>query len=114
MTLNALKGNELPKTEEEFEAFRDELVKTAVASQQFIGNEEEITDAINSYLSSIPQFEGYYSIPLENELDKVDELLGQADFSKTKCKLCIIQLIFQYTYFFRKNFCKFEKYSISC
>jgi TP901 family phage tail tape measure protein len=112
MTLNALKGNELPKTEEEFETFRDELVKTAVESKQFIGNEEEITDAINSYLSTVPQFEGYYSIPLENELDKVDELLGQEDFSKTKSGLCNIQLIFLYGYFFRKNFYKFEKYSI--
>lgn len=80
--LTALQGNELPKTEEDFNKFKQELIDTAVASEQFIGNEKEITDAINNYLSTVPEFEGYYSIPLENELDKVDELLNQEDFSK--------------------------------
>lgn len=82
-TLTALQGNELPKTEEDFNTFKQELIDTAVASKQFIVNEKEITDAINNYLSTVPEFEGYYSIPLENELDKVDALLGQEDFSKT-------------------------------
>ena len=81
--LTALQGNELPKTEEDFNKFKQELIDTAVASKQFIGSEKEITDAINNYLSTVPEFEGYYSIPLENELDKVDELLNQEDFSKT-------------------------------
>ena len=81
--LTALQGNELPKTEEDFNKFKQELIDTAVASKQFIGNEKEITDAINNYLSTVPEFEGYYSIPLKNELDKVDELLNQEDFSKT-------------------------------
>ena len=81
--LTALQGNELPKTEEDFNKFKQELIDTAVASKQFVGNEKEITDAINNYLSTVPEFEGYYSIPLENELDKVDELLNQEDFSKT-------------------------------
>ena len=65
-------------------ATEQELIDTAVASKQFIGNEKEITDAINNYLSTVPQFEGFYSVPLENELDKVDALLGQETFSKTK------------------------------
>ena len=81
--LTALQGNELPKTEEDFNKFKQALIDTSVASKQFIGNEKEITDAINNYLSTVPEFEGYYSIPLENELDKVDELLNQEDFSKT-------------------------------
>ena len=81
--LTALQGREIPKTEEAFEAFKQELIDTAVASEQFIGNEQEIADAINAYLASVPEFEGYYSIPLENELNKVDELLDQKDFSKT-------------------------------
>lgn len=81
--LTALQGNELPKTEEDFNKFKKELIDTAVASKQFIGNEKEITDAINNYLSTVPEFKGYYSIPLKNELDKVDELLNQEDFSKT-------------------------------
>lgn len=80
--LAELQGNTIPKTEEEFEIFRNELVRTAIASKQFIGNEKEITDAINGYLSTVPEFEGFFSIPLENELDNVDKLLGQEDFSK--------------------------------
>lgn len=61
--LTALQGQEIPKTEKAFNIFRQELVNTAIASNQFIGNEKEITDAINSYLSTVPEFEGYYSIP---------------------------------------------------
>lgn len=80
--LTALQGNELPKTEEDFNKFKQELIDTAVASKQFIGNEKEITDAINNYLSTVPEFEGYYSIPLKNELDKVDELLNQDDVAQ--------------------------------
>lgn len=114
--LAELQGSEIPKTEEDFETFREELVKTAIASKQFIGNEKEITDAINGYLSTVPEFEGFYSIPLENELDKVDELLGQETVSKIKCFLCTELFINRkeiITYFFRKIFYDFERCSIS-
>lgn len=115
--LAALQGSEIPKTEEAFEIFKQELVETAIASKQFIGNEKEITDAVNGYLSTVPEFEGFYSIPLENELDKVDALLSQETLSKTKCYLC--NQLYTYvnivkTYFFTKNFCGFEIYSILC
>lgn len=76
-TITLLQGNEIPKTEKEFETFRQELIDTSIASKKFIGNEKEITDAINNYLSTVPQFQGFYSVPLENELDKVDELLNE-------------------------------------
>lgn len=115
-TLSLLQGSDIPKTEEEFETFKNELIDTAVACKQFIGNEEEITNAINNYLSTVPEFEGFYSIPLENELDKVDALLGQEDFSKIKWGLCtqLFNYINYYTkYFFNKNFCEFDRYSIS-
>lgn len=116
MTISALQGNEIPETEEEFEKFRQELIDTSIASKQFIGNEKEITDAINAYLSTVPQFEGFYSIPLENELDKVDALLGQGEFSKTDYNLC--NYLFNYfkyvmTYFFTKKFYEFGNYSIT-
>ena len=81
--LTALQGNELPKTEEDFNKFKQELIDIAVASKQFIGNEKEITDVINNYLSTVPQFQGFYSIPLENELDKVDELLNEPSILST-------------------------------
>ncbi len=72
--LTALQGREIPKTEEEFNTFKQELIDTAVASEQFIGTEEEIADAVNSYLSTLPEFEGYYSEPLEKELKKVNRI----------------------------------------
>ena len=110
--LTTLQGNELPKTEEDFNKFKQELIDTAVASKQFIGNEKEITDAINNYLSTVPEFEGYYSIPLENELDKVDELLNQEDFSKTDYIICTNQFIrlclSRLGYFFIKKIYDYE------
>ncbi len=80
--LSALQGQEIPKTEEEFEIFRQELIDTAKAGKQFIGSNEEITAIFDSYLSSVPQFKGFYSTPLENELQEIDTVLEQADFSK--------------------------------
>lgn len=82
-TITLLQGNEIPKTEKEFETFRQELIDTSIASKKFIGNEKEITDAINNYLSTVPQFQGFYSVPLENELDKVDELLNEPSVLST-------------------------------
>lgn len=81
--LTTLQGKEIPRTEEDFETFRQELIDTAIASEQFIGNEEEITHVINDYLSTVPQFEGFYSIPLENEINKVNTLLAENTQSKT-------------------------------
>ena len=72
--LSALQGAELPDTQVEFEKFRQELVDTAIASKQFIGTEEQIESAINSYLASVPQFAGYFSVPLEEELNTVEDL----------------------------------------
>lgn len=82
-TITLLQGNEIPKTEKEFETFRQELIDTSIASKKFIGNEKEITDAINNYLSTVPQFQGFYSVPLKNELDKVDELLNEPSVLST-------------------------------
>ena len=68
--LTALQGQEIPKTEEAFNTFRQELVDTAVASKQFIGNEKEITDAIDHYLSTVDEFKEYYNTLSETELGK--------------------------------------------
>ena len=40
--LTALQGNGLPKTEEDFNTFKQELIDTAVASKQFVGNERRL------------------------------------------------------------------------
>ena len=102
--LTALQGSELPKSAEDFEVFKEELINTAIASKQFIGSEKEITDAINNYLSTVPEFEGFYSIPLENELDKVDALLSQERVSNTKSTLCTQLFISKWVCFLSKIF----------
>ena len=79
-TLTALQGKEIPKTEAEFNAFKQELIDTAVASKQFIGTEKEIMDTINNYLATVPQFQGFYSVPIEEEVAKVDEVLSRVSF----------------------------------
>ena len=61
LMLSSLKGMELPDTEEEFNAFRDNLVKTAQSSNEFIGSQKDIEEAINGYLATVPQFAGYYN-----------------------------------------------------
>lgn len=76
-TLTALKGTELPDTEEEFDTFRDNLIKTAQSSDEFIGSQEDIENAINSYLSTVPQFSSYYgdlSSAVENTTDSVKDM----------------------------------------
>lgn len=76
-TLIALKGTELPDTEEEFNAFRDNLIKTAQDSDEFIGSQEDIENAINSYLSTVPQFSSYYgdlSSAVENTTENIKQL----------------------------------------
>ena len=53
--LSSLQGQEIPQTEEAFEIFKQELIDTAIASKQFIGTEEEVANAINNYLATVPQ-----------------------------------------------------------
>lgn len=65
MTLGALQGLELPDGEEEFTKFRDNLVKSAQASGQFIGSVEDIEKSVDSYLKSIPEFAEYYGLQFD-------------------------------------------------
>lgn len=75
VTLEALKDIEIPDTKNEFETFRKELIDTAVASQDFIGTEEEITKAIDAYLATIPNFKGFFSTPIEEEINDVKNVI---------------------------------------
>lgn len=74
--LESLQGQALPQTEEAFNTFKQELIDSAVASNQFIGTQEQIAEAIDSYLSTVPEFEGFFSEPLENELNNVNNVLS--------------------------------------
>lgn len=81
VTLEALKDIEIPDTKKDFELFRKELIDTAVASGDFIGTEEEITKAIDAYLSTIPNFKGFFSIPIEEEINAVKSTIQGVSFN---------------------------------
>lgn len=59
-TLEALKGKESPTTQTEFDAFKDSLVESAVASGDFIGSQKQISASIDNYLSSQPEFAQFF------------------------------------------------------
>lgn len=80
--LKSLQGMELPDTEEEFESFRKGLVNSAVAGKEFIGSQEDIENAVNECLASVPQFSGYFTDPIREELEKADAVLDGENFTK--------------------------------
>lgn len=75
--LSSMGSMELPDTEDEFKKFREELIATAIESQKFIGTEEEIENAINAYLSTLPNFVGYYSGAVKTEVENVAGITEQ-------------------------------------
>ena len=54
--IQSLIGNEIPKTVDEYKAYRQELIRTAQNSGQFIGSQEDITNAIDGTLSKMNEF----------------------------------------------------------
>lgn len=61
MTLESLKGTELPDTQESFDVFKQGLIDSATASKDFIGTEEEIITTVDNYLATVPEFAQFYS-----------------------------------------------------
>ena len=68
-TLTALQGNELPKTEEDFNTFKQELIDSAQASNNFIGSQEDIKNSIIDALAEMPEFEKYFEDLAQAESD---------------------------------------------
>lgn len=64
-------GKELPKTKDEFENYRDELVNGAVASNHFYGTQEDIKAAIDDVLSSSSDYAQFYN-NATNEIEKFE------------------------------------------
>ena len=77
VTLEAMDSIEIPNTEDTFKKFREELIATAIESEQFIGTEVEIENAINAYLSTLPEFVGYYSGAVQTEVEKTTSAIEQ-------------------------------------
>lgn len=50
----------IPETKEEFEAFQQSMIDTAIASTKFKGNQDDIRDSIINVLSVMPEFKKYF------------------------------------------------------
>lgn len=76
-------GRDMPTTTSEFEAFRDELIKDATASNDFVGTQEEIENAINNTLRAQSDFAKFYTSGggLANYKISFSELIADDDFS---------------------------------
>lgn len=101
MMLNSLKGMELPDTEEEFNTFRDNLVKTAQSSNEFIGSQEDIENAINGCLSSMPQFSTYYG-DLSNAITDTTDVITESTNDLVEQKQSLEDIIKQYPELIKK------------
>lgn len=65
--IQSLVGKEIPQTVEEYKAYRQELIKSAKNSGQFIGSQEDIVNAIDGTLEKMSEFEA-----VQNRLDNLD------------------------------------------
>ena len=76
-------GRDIPTTTTEFEAFRDELIKGAIASNDFVGTQEQIENAINNTLRAQSDFAKFYTSGggLANYKISFSELIADDDFS---------------------------------
>lgn len=76
--LNSLIGKEMPDTQQEFDNYRNSLVKAAQESGDFIGTDEEIADSIDAMLQKQSQFTEFYA----NELSQLsNSMVDVLDFS---------------------------------
>lgn len=67
--ISNLIGKDLPQTEEEFETFKQSLIDSAQASNNFIGSQEDIKNSIIDALSEMPEFEKYFEDLAQAESD---------------------------------------------
>lgn len=67
--ISNLIGKDLPQTEEEFETFKQSLIDSAQASNNFIGSQEDIKNSIIDALAEMPEFEKYFEGLAQAESD---------------------------------------------
>lgn len=69
--LQGLIGKELPGTKEEFDAYRQSVIDAATESEEFIGTDQEIADAVDGVLRNQTQFAAFYADELTDAGDSV-------------------------------------------
>lgn len=56
----SLTGQDIPKTQKDFDTLKESIIQTAIASENYIGTTEDISDVITNTLSSMPQFSKFF------------------------------------------------------
>lgn len=84
VVVNEALGKELPKTQSEFDSFRQSLVDSADASNTFAGSTEDVEAAIDSVLSSQSEFSDFYNTvaDAENQASQTVVSVAQQTISK--------------------------------
>lgn len=75
--LQGLIGKEVPKTRDEFDAYRQSIIDAAVESGEFIGTDQDIANAVNSILKGQTQFADFYANELVEAGDSVNYYKAQ-------------------------------------
>lgn len=60
--LYSLLGKQIPDTVDEFEEYKDTLINSALANDNFVGTEEDVRKAIESSLASMPEFAKFFEV----------------------------------------------------
>lgn len=76
--MEALSDN-VPKTTEEFEAFKKEMLSTAKESGEFVGSQEDIEDAITNTLSEMPELIDFFDSTTTVAGDATETLSSMAE-----------------------------------
>lgn len=75
--LQGLIGKEVPKTKDEFDAYRQSVIDAAVESGEFIGTDQDIANAVDSILKGQTQFADFYANELVEAGDSVNYYKAQ-------------------------------------
>ncbi len=78
----------IPETKEEFEAFQQSMIDTAIASTKFKGSQDDIRDSIINVLSVMPEFKKYFeelndvqssTSNIENPISPMADIISNLD-----------------------------------
>lgn len=75
--LQGLIGQELPSNKEEFDTYRQGVIDAAKASGEFVGTDQDITNAVDDVLQSQSEFAGYYAEQLAQASEKTGRYVAQ-------------------------------------
>lgn len=78
----------VPKDQESFDTFRESMIEAAIAGEKFLGTEEDIANAVDDFLSSIPALSNFsntvktINTATSEELELLRKQFKQADVAE--------------------------------